>query len=94
MKNQKKIPNIMTWLEEQIHQNMKLIDQEGNTKEHLATLDLLVSIRKKYHDGNDPLGEKIRVMEEFISFIKERYSSKDFSQTIFLIEQFLYKQVS
>lgn len=67
-KQSKNHKNTSIWLEKQILNTISKIDKEPESEELISILDKYISMKKKYNDAIDYLGETIRVMEEFTKF--------------------------
>ncbi len=57
-----------SWLERQILKTMRQIENDSDNEELVSLLDKYISMKKKYDSAIDPLGETIRVMEEFANY--------------------------
>ncbi len=62
-----------SWLEQQILKTMRQIENDSDNEELVSLLDKYISMKKKYDSAIDPLGETIRVMEEFASYTTANY---------------------
>ncbi len=59
-----------SWLENQIQKTMKQIELDPDDNDLVSLLDKYISMKKKYDKAIDPLGETIRVMEDFANYTK------------------------
>lgn len=88
--------NVIVWLEHQIHLTIKNINHSPENEELLTRLDKYISMKKKYEIGIDHLGETIRVMESFASYIISQHPKKSVQLqsivTEFLNEQYKRKE--
>ena len=70
MQNKK---SVASWLEEQIQATMLQIEEDQGNEYALTKLDKFISMKKKYDGSIDKLGETMRVMEAFASFVRENF---------------------
>ncbi|MGL5955438.1 MAG: hypothetical protein ACRC0X_02350 [Brevinema sp.] len=68
-----KMINAPIWLENQMSITMQKIENNPEDKDLLSKLDKYISMKKKYDASLDPLGETIRVMEEFAYYTKKNF---------------------
>lgn len=65
--------NVSTWLEQQIHLTINHINDSPHDSDLLTDLDKYITMKKKYEDSIDHLGEACRVMESFVSFVLDNH---------------------
>ncbi len=65
--------NTQNWLETQIQKTIKELEAKKDDEDLLVLLDKYISMKKKYSSNVDHLGEKIRVMENFAIFVKNKF---------------------
>ena len=65
--------SVSSWLEDQIQTTMVKIENDSDDEDSLSRLDKFISMKKKYDGSIDKLGETMRVMEAFASFVRENF---------------------